>query len=111
MGSELSPTQDEEGITLADLHQVMEAEQAREQHRSLPRSGHNRLLSELSALEYLIIKHAAAITLASDLSPFRDFAQLDDLLDIIDAKKNNFWGKLFKGGGDKKKEVKKKGEH
>lgn len=110
LGSERSPTQDEDGITLADLHQVMEAEQAREQHGSVPRHS-QMLLSELSALEYFIVKHAAAITLASDLPPYRDFeaAGLDELLDIIDAKKNNFWGKLFKGANKDKKEVKKKG--
>lgn len=110
LGSERSPVQDEDGITLADLHQVMEAEQAREQHGTLPRHS-QMLLSELSALEYFIVKHAAAITLASDLPPYRDFdaAGLDELLDIIDAKKNNFWGKLFKGANKDKKEVKKKG--
>lgn len=110
LGSELSPVHDEDGITLADLHQLVEAEQAREQHRPLPgRAGQTQLLSELSALEYLIVKHAAAITLASDIHPYREFAQLDELLDIIDVKKNNFWGKLFKGSGEKKKDVKKKG--
>lgn len=108
LGSDRSPVQDEEGITLADLHSVMEAEQAREQQRILPKNA--QLLSELSALEYLIVKHAAAITLASDLPPYRDFAQLDDLLDIIDVKKNNFWGKLFKASNKDKKDVKKKGE-
>lgn len=110
LGSDNSPVRDEDGITLADLQQVMEAEQAREQQRPLPRHSQNRLLSELSHLEYFIVKHAAAITLASEVAPYREFAQLDELLDIIDAKKNNFWGKLFKGSGNKdKKEVKKKG--
>lgn len=110
LGSERSPIQDEEGITLADLHQVMEAEQAREQHGAVPRQS-QMLLSELSALEYFIVKHAAAITLASDLPPYSEFdaAGLDELLDIIDAKKNNFWGKLFKGSSKDKKEIKKKG--
>ena len=68
------------------------------------------LLSELSALEYFIVKHVAALMLASDTSPFKDVAPLDDLLDIIDARKNTFWGKLFKGGNNEKKNVKKKGE-
>ena len=110
LGSEKSPVQNEEGITLADLHSVIAAEQAREQRRSLTAHSQTQLLSELSALEYFIVKHAAAITLASNLAPFYEFAQLDELLDIIDAKKNNFWGKLFKGGNSNKKEVKKKGE-
>jgi hypothetical protein len=85
----------------------MEAEQAREQGGTIARN--HQLLSELSALEYFIVKHAAAIALASDLTPLGDVAQLDELLDIIDAKKNNFWGKLFKGANKDKKEVKKKG--
>ncbi|KAI5475752.1 Rho GTPase-activating protein [Pseudohyphozyma bogoriensis] len=107
LGGAQEPTQDEKGITLADLPQVMEAEQAREQHRFIPqRTG--ALLSELSALEYFIVKHVAALMLASEQSAFREFAPLDELLDIIDARKNTFWGKLFKGGNEKKN-VKKKG--
>ena len=107
LGSEGSPIRHEDGITLADLHQVMEAEQAREQGGTIARN--HQILSELSALEYFIVKHAAAIALASDLTPLGEVAQLDDLLDIIDAKKNNFWGKLFKGANKEKKEIKKKG--
>ena len=107
LGGASEPTQDEDGITLADLPQVLEAEQAREQRRLLPpRSG--MLLSELSALEYFIVKHVAALMLASNDSAFKDVAPLDDLLDMIDARKNTFWGKLFKGGNEKKN-IKKKG--
>lgn len=100
-------TLDEDGITLADLPTMMEAEQAREQRRYQPaRSG--MLLSELSALEYFIVKHVAALMLTSDNSAFKDVAPLDDLLEMIDARKNTFWGKLFKGGNEKKN-IKKKG--
>ncbi|KAL8279045.1 hypothetical protein RQP46_008503 [Phenoliferia psychrophenolica] len=111
LGGPLEPTQDENGITLADLPKVMAAEQAREHARSEqrhylpPRTG--TLLSELSALEYFIVKHVAALML-SENAAFRDVAPLDELLDIIDARKNTFWGKLFKGGNEKKV-VKKKG--
>lgn len=105
LGGVAEPTQDEEGITLADLPKVMEAEQKRaEQRHYFP----NKLLSELSALEYFIVKHVAAVLLASETSALRDVAPLDDLLEIIDARKNTFWGKLFKGGNEQKK-VKKKG--
>lgn len=107
LGGVAEPTQDEEGITLADLPKVMEAEQKRaEQRHYFP----NKLLSELSALEYFIVKHVAAVLLASETSALRDVAPLDDLLEIIDARKNTFWGKLFKGGNEQKK-VKKKGEY
>lgn len=98
-----APSQDEKGITLADLPHVMEAEQRR---FASPRTG--TLLSELSALEYFIVKHVAALMLSSENSPFKDVVPLDELLDIIDARKNTFWGKLFKGGNEKKN-VKKKG--
>ncbi|KAM0749370.1 hypothetical protein T439DRAFT_290651 [Meredithblackwellia eburnea MCA 4105] len=106
LGGPSEPTQDENGITLADLPQVMQAEQAREQHRYVP-SRMGTLLSELSALEYFIVKHVAALML-SENAAFRDVAPLDELLDIIDTRKNTFWGKLFKGGNEKKT-VKKKG--
>ena len=99
---------DEEGLTLADLPQAMEAEQARHEHRPPPRPAQGVLLSELSALEYVIVKHAAALTLASDSSPFRDVISMDELLELIEARKNTFWGKIFKGANDKKP-VKKKG--
>ncbi|GAA6063123.1 hypothetical protein JCM10212_002326 [Sporobolomyces blumeae] len=105
LGGSTEPTQDEDGITLADLPKVMEAEQKRAEHRHyFP----NKLLSELTALEYFIVKHVAAVLLASETSALRDVAPLDELLEIIDARKNTFWGKLFKGGNEQKK-VKKKG--
>lgn len=109
LGGNSEPTQDEEGITLADIPVALEAEQAREQHRHslLPRSG--TLLSELSALEYLIVRHVAALLLSSENSGLRDVIALDELLEIIDARKGTFWNKLFKGN-KKEKVDKKKGE-
>lgn len=99
---------DADGLTPADLPTAMEAEQARHHGRFQPaRAG--MLLSELSALEYFIVKHVAALMLTSDNSAFKDVAPLEDLLDMIDARKNTFWGKLFKGGKDKK-DIKKKGK-
>jgi hypothetical protein len=95
--------QDENGITLADLPVVMEAEQAREQQRPVMRQSQVTLLSELSALEYIIVKHVAALTLAGENSPVRDMLPADDLMDLLDARKNNnFWGKIFKGGTERK---------
>lgn len=109
LGGPSEPTQDEDGITLADLPVALEAEQAREQQRYLsPRSG--TLLSELSALEYLIVRHVAALILANESASFRDGgASLDELLEIIDARKGTFWNKLFKGN-KKEKVDKKKGK-
>ncbi|KAK4056836.1 Rho-type GTPase activating protein Rga1 [Microbotryomycetes sp. JL221] len=105
LGGDEEPTQDEEGITLADLPIVMEAEAAREQHRPIaPRTG--LLLSELSALEYLIVRHVAALVLTSQ-TPLKELVSLDELLDMIDARKGTFWNKLFKGGKKEKLEKKK----
>ncbi|KAI8451109.1 hypothetical protein BY996DRAFT_6432242 [Phakopsora pachyrhizi] len=107
LGSSSSPVgTDTAGITLADLPRAMEAEQFREQRKPLPTQVST--LSELSALESVIVKHVAALTLASESSSIKDETSLDELLEIIEARKGNFWGKLFKGGNDKAK-VKKKG--
>ncbi|GAA5978747.1 hypothetical protein JCM11641_006164 [Rhodosporidiobolus odoratus] len=153
LGGIAEPTQDEDGLTLADLPKALEAEQKRAavsdqygqssenvqggrvspvshgpsfnasnregRDRSATRGGAGagpalgggaggpKLLSELSALEYFIVKHVAAVLLSNEPG-LRDVITLEELLDIIDARKNTFWGKLFKGG-EKKKEVKKKG--
>ncbi|KAN0063792.1 Rho-type GTPase activating protein Rga1 [Thecaphora frezii] len=95
----------EDGITLADIPQILEAEQAREQHRALPNEG-TRTISELSALELFIVKHMAVMMLQQ--SALKDMVNLDDLIEFIETRKNTFWGKFFKGGKDKK-EIKKKG--
>ncbi|PWN21438.1 RhoGAP-domain-containing protein, partial [Microstroma glucosiphilum] len=94
----------DEGLTLADIPQLLEAEQAREQRRSLQHDG--RSLGELSALELFIVKHMAVMMLQQ--SPLKDMVPMDDLIEFIETRKNTFWGKLFKGGKDKKK-VEKKG--
>ncbi|BGO94074.1 hypothetical protein NBRC10512_003707 [Rhodotorula toruloides] len=126
LGGTSEPTKDEEGLTLADLPKALEAEQKRaaapdyqagrsplsdprEQSRPYASPANNgpKLLSELSALEYFIVKHVSAVLLSSETSALCDVAPLDDLLDIIDARKNTFWGKLFKAGGEKKKVPKK----
>lgn len=96
----------EEGLTLADIPQLMEVEQAREQRRSLPRHGGKPLIAELSPLELAIIKHASVLALSR--STLKDHFDLDEILDMVEVKKSGFWGKLFKGGADKKN-VKKKG--
>lgn len=98
-------SQAEDGLTLADIPQLLEAEQAREQHRSLPSEG-GRSLAELSALELFIVKHMAVMMLQQ--SALKELVSMDDLIDFIEMRKNTFWGKLFKGGKDKKK-VEKKG--
>lgn len=95
----------DDGITLADIPQLVEAAQAREQQRSLPRQSTAPHISGLSALELAIVKHCALLALLR--SPIREQVDLDEILELIEAKKGGFWNKLFKAGD--KKNVKKKG--
>jgi hypothetical protein len=95
-----------DGITLADIPQLMEAAQAREQHRSLPRQSASPFVSELSALELAIVRHAALLALHR--SPLRNEFELEDLLELVEVKKGGFWKKIF-GPGKDKKNVKQKG--
>jgi hypothetical protein len=96
----------DDGITLADIPQLMEAAQAREQHRSLPRESQTPYIAELSVLELAIVKHCAVLALHR--SPLKDRFDLEEILEMVEIKKGGFWNRLFKGGD--KKNVKKKGE-
>ncbi|KAG8735117.1 hypothetical protein FRC10_010969 [Ceratobasidium sp. 414] len=91
-----------EGLTLGDIPQLVEAEQ----RRSLPRQGGRRLIAELSPLELLVVKHVAMFQLSR--GPLREVVDPDELAELLEVKKNTFWGKLFKGGKDKQG-IKKKG--
>ncbi|KAG8920108.1 hypothetical protein FRC01_000915 [Tulasnella sp. 417] len=97
--------QDDDGITLADIPQLLESEQAKEQRRSLPRMAGKPLLAELTPLELVIIKNFAVLALQR--SPLKDQFEIDDILELIEVKKSTFWNRLFKAGD--KKNVKKKG--
>ncbi|KAJ6493669.1 hypothetical protein C8R47DRAFT_975284 [Mycena vitilis] len=99
-----NPTLDN-GITLADIPQLMEVAQAREEQRSLPRENSIPYIAELSALELTIVKHAALLALTR--SALRDQFDLDEMIELVETKKSGFWNKLFKAGD--KKNVKKKG--
>jgi hypothetical protein len=94
----------DDALSLADIPQLMEVAQAREQQRSLPREGATPFIAELSALELAIVKHSAVLALMR--SPLKDCFDLDEILEMIESKKSGFWNKLFKGD---KKNVKKKG--
>lgn len=94
----------EEGITLADIPQLVEVAQARAQHRSLPRESSIPSLAELSPLESAIVKHAAVVILMR--SPLKDQLDMDEICELLELKKGGFWNKLFKAD---KKNVKKKG--
>ncbi|KAI0629290.1 RhoGAP-domain-containing protein [Trametes polyzona] len=96
----------EDGITLADIPQLVEAAQAREQRRSLPSQSATPYIAELNPVQLAIVKHAAVLVLQR--SPLRDQFDLDEILELVELKKSSFWNKLFKPGNDKKN-VKKKG--
>ncbi|KAH9479568.1 Rho-type GTPase-activating protein 1 [Psilocybe cubensis] len=103
-GEESTIPKRDEGLTLADIPQLMEVAQAREQQRSLPRESSTPYIAELSALELAIVKHCAVLALTR--SPLKDQFDLDEILEMVETKKSGFWNKLFKGD---KKNVKKKG--
>ncbi|KAI0057251.1 RhoGAP-domain-containing protein [Artomyces pyxidatus] len=94
-----------EGITLADIPQLAEAAQAREQHRSLPSQSSIPYIAELTPLELAIVKHAAVVILYR--SPLREQIDVEEIMEMVEVKKQGFWNKLFKGND--KKNVKKKG--
>ncbi|KAI0255980.1 hypothetical protein BJV78DRAFT_1118912 [Lactifluus subvellereus] len=94
-----------EGLTLADIPQLAEAAQAMEQRRSLPRQSLVPYVAELSPLELAIVRHAAVVVLHR--SPLRDQLDLDEILEMVEMKKQGFFWKLFKGND--KKNIKKKG--
>jgi hypothetical protein len=102
--TELSRGSDD-GLTLADIPQLVEAEQAREQRRSMPHQVDRPLLADLSTLELAIVKHCAVLALYK--SPLRDQFELEEILELVEVKKSGFWKQLFKG--EKNKNVKKKG--
>lgn len=100
-----SPFKDADAITLADIPQLMEAEQARVEHRPIPGHEGRPLISELTTVESLIMKHFALLLLQR--SPLGNLVEIDDMLELVEVKKNQWWNKIFKG--KEKKDVKKKG--
>ena len=67
-----------------------------------------KYFSELSALEYFIVRHIAVLALETIMN---EQFNLEELLDLIETRKGTIWekfGKAFRSGGDKKN-VKKKG--
>lgn len=69
--------------------------------------GNVKYFSELSALEYFIVRHIAVLALQT---LFAEHFTLDELLELIETRKGTIWekfGKAFRGS--EKKNVKKKG--
>ena len=73
-----------------------------------PQQQNVKYFSELSALEYFIVRHIAVLALETLCG---DSFNLEELLELIETRKGTIWekfGKAFRSGGDKKN-VKKKG--
>jgi hypothetical protein len=92
----------EDGITLADIPQFIEATQ----NRSLPSMRGRQHIAELTQQELLLVKYAALLIIAK--SPLGDPQMVEEMIEWLEAKKGGFWNKLF--NKTDKKNVKKKGE-
>lgn len=77
------------------------------QRRDGPRDGGKRYFSELSALEYFIVRHVAVIAMQPMLE---GHFTMEELLNLIETRKPTFWNKMGKAfKNDAKKGSKKKG--
>ena len=104
---ELQPRGPDDGITLADIPQLVQVAQARAQHRPLPGQNAIPFIAELNGLELAIVKHSAAVVLSR--SPLKDHMDMDEIFELLEMKKGGFWNRLFKPSASAKKDVKKKG--
>ena len=93
------PTED--GIAFAEFLQFAEAAQAMEQHRSTPPQNMIPYVADLTPLELAIVRHAAVAVLYR--SELRDELDLDQILEMLEVKRQRFWERLFKSGNDRKK--------
>ncbi|KAI1845303.1 hypothetical protein JX265_005460 [Neoarthrinium moseri] len=78
------------------------------QQEMSPQRVGRKFFSELSGLEYFIVRHVAVLTMQPLLES--DFT-IEELLSLIEARKPTFWNKFGKafGGKDNRKNIKKKG--
>ncbi|WFD31085.1 Rho-type GTPase activating protein Rga1 [Malassezia sp. CBS 17886] len=93
----------DEGLTLADIPLILQAEQGREQQGAAPA---RVAISSLSLEEMYLLKHVALLRLQR--SVLMELVAGDEVLEFIQVRKPTFWGKLFKGGKDRR-DVRKKG--
>ncbi|EIW67038.1 hypothetical protein TREMEDRAFT_69951 [Tremella mesenterica DSM 1558] len=89
---------EDDAITLGDIPMLAD------QSRSHGYDG-RPLLSDLSLLQSLIIRHFALLQLQK--TGIGHLIELDDVLELLDARKGQWWNKIFKGNA--KKDQKKKG--
>jgi hypothetical protein len=93
--------QEDDAITLGDIPLLAD------QTIRAPRRPDGRVaMSSLNMLQSLIVKHFALLLLQK--SPIGHVIELDEVLDLLDSRKNQWWNKIFKG--NQKKDQKKKGK-
>lgn len=93
----VSAPKEDDAITLGDISLLADKDR---------RSDNRPLFSNLSPLQSIILRHFALLQLQkTSLGPLID---LDDMLDLLDARKGQWWNKIFKGNA--KKDTKKKGK-
>jgi len=102
-----------EVLMLHDISSLVEAEHAKERRMSSVSGGKGKatdiprvapLLTDLDACDAAIVKHAAVWLL--NHSELKDKFDLDEVLELIEARKAGIWNKIFKA----EKKGKKKGE-
>lgn len=87
---------DEDAITLDDIPQIA-ARTADYQKNTTPSGGRRQqpsriYFTDLSALQHLIVKHIAVVK----MEPYvREIFSMEELLDLIEAKKASLWGKFM----------------
>ena len=106
-------SRESEVLMLHNISSLVEAEHAKERRMSSVSGGKGNasdiprlapLLTDLDACDASIVKHAAVWLLSH--SELGDKFDLDEVLELIEARKAGIWGKIFKG----EKKGKKKGE-
>ncbi|CAG8505502.1 15144_t:CDS:2 [Racocetra fulgida] len=97
-----------EAITLADISAIAAAEMSTEEKpkKKFKRVSRTKLyMSELSGLEYFIVRHVAVLI----MEPYvKDYFNLEELLDLIGSKKATLWTKFVQQIRPKEVPVKKK---
>lgn len=91
---------DDDAITLGDIPLL-----ADQTIRHAQRRDGRILLSTLNTLQSLIVKHFSLLLLQK--SAIGHAIELDEVLELLDSRKNQWWNKIFKG--NQKKDQKKKG--
>lgn len=95
--------QEDDAITLGDIPMLADQTRRLGAQASM---GQRPLLAGLNQLQSLILKHFALLQLQK--SGLGHLIELDEVLELLDVRKNQWWNKIFKG--NVKDKQKKKGE-